>query len=207
MALVEAREKTVVDSARTRVSIRKYDSRPISREEITSIVELAGKAPSAFNVQPWRFIGISDPATRAKLQEAAFGQPQVGEAPGLLVLTSDMKAALADLDSTVHPDMPQDRREKVKETVRGSFAAMTEDEQRAWGRNQSNIALGYLLLVLESLGYGSSPMLGFDPAAVRDILALEEHVEIPAIVAFGYPAESGFPQHRLPVERVLRFVA
>jgi nitroreductase len=50
-------------------------------------------------------------------------------------------------------------------------------------------------------------MLGFDEGKVREILGLQSHVQIPALVAFGHPAEDGYPQYRLPVESVTRLIA
>ena len=196
--------RTAPEAIRSRVSIRKYSDDPVTPAEIREVVELAGHAPSAFNVQPWRFIAVTDPETKLQLQEAAMGQPQVGQAPVVLVVTSDMEAVLANLDSIIHPALPEDKAAGLKAYLESSYGAQTVEQRAAFGRGQTYIALGYLLVALESLGFGSSPMLGFDPAAVRKVLNLPEHVEIPALVAFGRPAEEGFPKHRHPVDTILR---
>ena len=70
---------------------------------------------------------------------------------------------------------------------------MPENEREAWGNAQANIFLGFLLLAAKSLGYDTSPMLGFDPEAVKALLGLPPHVRVPALVAIGKGAESGFP--------------
>ena len=49
-------------------------------------------------------------------------------------------------------------------------------------------------------------MLGFKPDAVKALLGLPEHVQIPALVAIGIGAEDGFPHHRHTLERTVRFV-
>jgi len=190
---------TVEEAARSRVSVRRYTDQPISDAEILEILEVAGKAPSAWNVEPWRFIAVTNHDLKQKLKEAAYGQPQVGAATVLFVVTSDMEAALAKIDDWLHPGLPAERKAQEKTSILATFEKMGLDGRASWGRNQTNIALGYLLLTLKSRGLGSSPMLGFDPAKVREILGLADHVEIPALVAVGYPAEDGFPQHRLPV--------
>jgi nitroreductase len=74
------------------------------------------------------------------------------------------------------------------------------------GRSIAYIALGYLLLAAEAFGFGSSPMLGFDAAKVKAQLQLSAHVEVAALVALGYPDETGLDQHLLPVESLTRFV-
>ena len=74
------------------------------------------------------------------------------------------------------------------------------------GLRQTGIALGYLLLILESRGYGSSPMLGFDPAGVKRLFSLPDHVEVAALVAFGKPANAGRNSVRHELESIARFV-
>src|SRR5690349_2104694 len=73
-----------------RRSVRKYKPLPIPDEDLERILALTGLAPSAFNVQPWRFVVVRDPAVKAQLQQAAYNQPQVGAAPAVIVLYSDM---------------------------------------------------------------------------------------------------------------------
>lgn len=198
--------KSVADAALDRVSIRRYTGNPIPREVLDEIVTLAGKAPSPWNVQPWRVIAVSDPDTKQKLMAAAYGQPQVGAAATVLVVTSDMKDAIDNAHEFVHPGMPEDKRQAQIEDIQKNFNGMGEEKAAQWGFAESNIFLGYLLLVIEAMGYGSSPMLGFDPAQVKELLGIPAHATIPALVAIGEKAEDGFPQFRHPVERILRHV-
>lgn len=196
---------TVSEAARKRVSIRRYTDQPVTREVLHEVLEIAGKAPSAWNVEPWRVIVVQDADLRQKLMAAAYGQPQVGAAPAVLVVSSDMEDAMGRIEEWLHPGIQGERREKEIATIQGIFEKMGLEGRASWGRNQTNIFLGYLLLALASKGLGSSPMLGFDPAQVRELLGLAPHAEIPALVAVGWPAEDGFPQHRLPVETIADF--
>ena len=191
--------------AHSRRSIRRYEPEAIDPSEIREILSLAGRAPSAWNLQPWRFVVVTQPDTKQALQAAAFGQPQVGRAPAVVVLYSDMADALNRLDEILPPEAPADAQEKIRANILGFFGGLSPEQREGWARGQANIALGYLLLVLESRGYGSSPMLGFDPAQVKALLGLPAHVEIPALVAFGKPADAGHASHRLPVDALLRF--
>ena len=169
------------------------------------MLRLAGRAPSAYNVQPWRFVVVEDAESKAKLSEAAYGQQQIVRAPATLVMYSDMESALERMPDSMHPDMPQDKRDAGVESFRATFATQSVAEREAWGNAQANIALGYLLLLAESKGYGTSPMLGFDPEKVKTLLGLPAHVRIPALVSIGYPAEEGFRPHRAPVESLVTF--
>ena len=195
----------VADAAAARRSIRVYKQEPIPREDLDRIFEVVRLAPSAFNVQPWRFVVVTEPELKAKLGAAANGQKQVTGAPAVIVLYTDMKAVLDDIDDIMHPGLPADRRAAGAAGFRASWSRKSDAEREQWGASQGYIALGYLLLAASSLGYGTSPMLGFDPAKVKDALGLPAHVGIPAIVAIGRPDEEGFTHHRHPVERLVTY--
>jgi nitroreductase len=198
-------ETSAAQAALSRRSIRRYDPTQIPEADLRELLRLAGRAPSAFNVQPWRFVVVQDELLKTGLAQAAFGQQQVLHAPATIVLYSDMVDALDRMPEAMHPDMPADKRDAGVQSFRARFATESADEREAWGAAQSNIALGYLLLLAESLGYATSPMLGFDPDKVKALLGLPAHVRIPALVAIGYPAEEGFAPHRLAPETLVNF--
>jgi len=70
----------LIDLIRKRASIRKYSSKPVERETVLKCIEAARLAPSACNVQPWKFIVIQKQtviermveAVRLKLEEGFF---------------------------------------------------------------------------------------------------------------------------------------
>lgn len=196
---------TAVEAAQSRRSIRQYAPAPIPEAELRELLRLAGRAPSAYNVQPWRFIVVQDQALKAELAAAAYGQAQVLRAPATIVMYSDMEDALARMPDAMHPDMPAEKRAAGVESFRATFTTKSVEEREEWGNAQSNIALGYLLLLAESLGYATSPMLGFDPDRVKTLLGLPPHVRIPALVSIGFAAEEGFRPHRLPADTLVEF--
>ncbi len=197
---------TVTEAAEARRSIRKYEPTPIPREALNEILRVTSLAPSPWNIQPWRFVVVEDAATKLKLQEAAYGQAQVGGAPAVIVMYSDMTDALNTIEETVHPGMKGPAGDKAAADIRATFAGFSDADRAAWGNAESNIALGYLLLTAQAHGYSTSPMLGFVPEKVKELLNLPADSRIPALVAIGIGAEDGFPHHRHTVERVTRFV-
>ena len=200
----ETATMTVTEAAEARRSIRAFTPEPVPEADLREILRVAGLAPSAFNVQPWRWVVAREPELKAQLGAAAYGQKQVTGAPAVIVLYSDMADVLAQAEETVHPGMAS-RREEVAKSMRGTWAARTDAERESWGAGQSYIALGYLLLAAQSMGYATSPMLGFDAAEVKRVLDLPAHVAIPALVAIGVADEEGFPHHRHEIDRVATF--
>jgi nitroreductase len=194
---------TALDAAGTRRSIRRYTSKPVSDAQLIQLIETAGRAPSAYNLQPWRWVAVREPALKSRLQAAAYGQPQVGAAPVLLVLHTDTRNALDTMDEIFSPTLPADKVAGTKAHLLDTLGTQGDTEREAWGAGQSYIALGYLLLIAESLGLGTSPMLGFDPEQVKSILGLPAYARVPALVALGHPAEEGFDSPRHTAGRVL----
>lgn len=197
--------ESIARAAERRRSIRIYENTPISEAELRDLLRLAGRAPSAFNVQPWRFIVVQTPELKEKLSAVAYGQQQILRAPATIVMYSDMQNALERLPESMHPDLPEDKRQASVDSFRATFAAQSTEERESWGLGQSNIALGYLLLLAEAKGFGTSPMLGFEPEKVKDLLGLPAHVRVPALISIGYPGEEGFRPHRLPSETLVDF--
>ena len=183
-------------AANTRRSVRAYTPEPVSDEMLTALLTLAGRAPSAFNLQPWRFVVVRDPSLKAALSAAAYGQPQIVNAPVVVALYADMEDTMARLGEIVHPGLPPEKRAETLAMLNGSFGGMTVEQRAIWGNGQANIALGYLLLLAKTEGLDTSPMLGFEPAKVKALLDIPEHATITALVTIGYGAEEGFVSHR-----------
>ncbi|MBI2440400.1 MAG: nitroreductase family protein [Lentisphaerae bacterium] len=73
-----------------RYSVRSYQQRAIEKEKLLAVLEAARLAPSANNVQEWRFVVVQDAETRKKLCVAANNQRFVGEAPVVIVCCSNL---------------------------------------------------------------------------------------------------------------------
>lgn len=195
---------TVPAAAEQRRSIRAYTPDAPSPADLDAILHETSLAPSAWNLQPWRFVVVRDPQLKTKLAGAAYNQKQVTAAPVVIVLYTDMADTLSHLDEIVRPGATAEQRAGFRTMVEGAFAKQDAAEREAWAHAQGFIALGYLLLSAEAHGYATSPMAGFDPEAVKDLLGLPPHVRVPALVALGRAAEEGQPHHRHGLERIAR---
>lgn len=193
------------DAISSRRSIRRFVQEPLDQHDLREIIRLAGLAPSAWNVQPWRFAVVQDPAFKARLREAAYGQAQVTNAPAVIAVYSDMEDVLATAEETAHPGLGSEGRGAQRKTFERVFGAQTVEARGQWGLAQANIAFGFLLVAARGLGYDTSPMLGFDPLKVRELLGLPEHVQFAGLVALGRRAEEGYAHHRHEVDRVATF--
>jgi nitroreductase len=88
-------EPELLSAIRNRRSVREFDDRPVERNKIRICLEAARLAPSADNVQPWRFIVIDDPELKQDFGKTVFsGIYRVTrwalKAPVLLLILSDL---------------------------------------------------------------------------------------------------------------------
>ncbi len=75
----------VFTAIKTRRSIRKYKEVPVPKEQLMQVLEAGRIAPSAGNRQPWKFVVVTDPATRQKLVPACRNQAFIGQAGAVIV--------------------------------------------------------------------------------------------------------------------------
>ncbi|HNX09351.1 MAG TPA: nitroreductase family protein [Methanothrix sp.] len=71
----------LMEAIRARRSIRRFLEKPVEEEKILAVLDSGRLAPSARNMQDWRFIVVRDQATRQKLAVAAKDQQFVAQAP------------------------------------------------------------------------------------------------------------------------------
>ncbi len=76
---------TVMEAIGRRFSVRKFKPYEIEDDRLERVLEAARLAPSARNLQEWRFVVVREPRMRAALAEASNGQGFVGEAPAVIV--------------------------------------------------------------------------------------------------------------------------
>ncbi len=75
----------VSEAIRRRCSCRNYADRPLDKKQLDMILEAARQAPSAKNLQDWRFVVVTDKATKKKLAVAANGQTFIENAGAIIV--------------------------------------------------------------------------------------------------------------------------
>ncbi len=70
-ATMHERATSMLESMRTRRSVREYSPDPVPMEVLRAIIETAAQAPSGANKQPWTFVLVTDPETKSRIRVAA----------------------------------------------------------------------------------------------------------------------------------------
>jgi len=78
----------VMEAIRARYSCRAYLDKPVEKEKLDKVIEAARLAPSAKNLQDWRFVVVTDRQAKKRLAEAASNQMFLADARAILVACS-----------------------------------------------------------------------------------------------------------------------
>lgn len=197
-----------------RYATKQFDPhRKISAPDWASIEDALLLTPSSGGLQPWKFIVVTDPAARAKLLPASYGQAQITDASHLVVFAAKKNFSESDVDAFISHTaatrgVPVESLAPFRGMLVGGIVqSMDEKARDAWARNQAYIALGNLLTSAALLGIDACPMEGFDRAQYDEILGLNAQGLATAVIAtVGYRAATdkyaNAPKVRFPKEQV-----
>ncbi len=93
----------VYEAVRTRKSVRSFLDRPVEDALLERIFEAARLAPSARNVQEWRFVAVRDAAVRRRIAIDAARQPFIGTAPVLLACCAETDGRIMRCGQAAYP--------------------------------------------------------------------------------------------------------
>ncbi|MFH1487644.1 MAG: nitroreductase family protein [Pseudomonadota bacterium] len=165
----------------------------VSDELLKELIQLASRAPSSFNLQPWSLIILRDEEEKMRLRKLAWDQPKVSEAPVVFIV-------LADRDGWKegHPfvernfsemvkagSMKEDQHEWFLNACQGLYGASEEKQQAFACKNAAFFAMT-LMLTAKHLGLDSHPMDGFDHDGVRRAFNIPDNYWIPLLLAVGH---------------------
>ena len=174
----------------------------MSEEEINQLFELAMLSPTAFNIQNWRFVAVTDPALRAEIRKVSWDQVQVTDASLLIVICADLKA-WAKEPERYWRNASEEVQNILIPAIEGYYSG-NDQVQRDEAMRSCGIAAQTIMLAAKSLGYDSCPMDGFDFDAVGKLINLPEDHIVSMFVAVGKAAKEAFPRGgQLPIDEVV----
>ena len=156
----------------TRVSIRKFEDRPVETEKTAQLLKAAMQAPSAGNQQPWEFYVVTDRDKIKALSEISPYAACAENAPAVIV--------------------PCYRTEGIRwsETVLMDLSCATE-----------NLLLEAVSLGLGGVWLCAAPFEDRMTKA-EAVLGDPEGLRVFALVPVGYPAETREQQNRFDERRI-----
>ena len=167
----ETQSMSVAQAIQSRRSIKAYDPHHrMTQAEIDALMALVLLSPTAFNIQNWRFVLVTDPVLRQQIRAVSWNQAQVEEASLLIVITADLKS-WAKQPERYWQDAPQIVQDHLVPAI-GNYYTGNDQAQRDEAMRSCGIAAMTIMLAAKEMGYDTCPMDGFDFDAVAKLLNL-----------------------------------
>ncbi|HEY8399310.1 MAG TPA: nitroreductase family protein [Flavihumibacter sp.] len=170
---------TYLDHLNWRYATKRYNGEKVPEQKLNNILEAIRLAPSSLGLQPFDVLVIEDQETREKIAAAAYNQPSITESALILVFAAwktvspeQVEAYISNIAST--RNVPLESLEGFKQSILSHIATKNEEQQFQWNARQAYIALGYGTAAAALEKVDSTPMEGFIPARVDEILGLKE---------------------------------
>ena len=170
----------VFEAMEMRHSVRSFEEgKDVSEELVEKLLSCACLAPSAGNVQPWRFMVVRDPEMKHNLSRAALGQGFVAAAPVVIAVCSDLAAHASSYGS------------------RGVELYSIQD---------TAAAIENLLLTATSLGLGACWVGAFREEEASRVLGLRQDLRPVALIPVGYPRRPGSQPHKTNHKKFTKYI-
>jgi len=182
-----------VDAIRSRRAVKHFDAdHDMTEAEVNELLSLAVLSPTAFNIQNWRFVIVSDPALRKQIRAVAWDQSQVTDTSLFIILCADLRSWEKQPDR-YWVNAPKEVIEfmipAIDEYYRGKDQVQRDEAMRSCG-----IVAQTLMLAAKSMGYDSCPMDGFDYEKVGELIKLPDDHVIAMFVAIGKGTKEAWPR-------------
>ena len=180
------------EAINARRSVKHYDpAHQMTDDEIKKLLSLAILSPTAFNIQNWRFVIVSDPELRKQIRKVAWDQSQVTDTSLFIVMCADLKSW--EQPGRYWTDAPKEVQDfmipAIDDYYRGKEQVQRDEAMRSCG-----IAAQTLMLAAKSMGYDSCPMDGFDFGKVAELIKLPDDHIIAMFVAIGKKIKETWPR-------------
>ena len=182
-----------VDAIRTRRAVKHFDANhQMSKEEVNELLSLAVLSPTAFNIQNWRFVVVTDPALRKQIREVAWDQAQVTDSSLFIVVCADLKS-WEKQPGRYWANAPKEIQDFMLPAI-DAYYRDKDQVQRDEAMRSCGIVAQTLMLAAKSMGYDSCPMDGFDFETVAELIHLPEDHVIAMFVAIGKGTKEAWPR-------------
>lgn len=174
-----------------RYATKRMTGKKIPQEKVEVILESIRLSASSIGLQPYKIVVIENRELLEQIKPLAYNQAQITEASHLLVFAAwenvTNEAIEEYLNRTAQErNVSLESLNSTKEYLVG-LTKNTADQNFNWAARQAYIALGTGLIAAASQEVDATPMEGFNPSALDELLGLKEKgLKSISILALGY---------------------
>jgi nitroreductase len=190
-------QTTLLKQLNWRYATKKMDpAKAVPQDKVDLIVEAIRMAPTSSGTQPFELIVVTNPEVRQNIQQAANGQSPITDGSHLLVFaawdtyTEARIDAVKQLNVDARGDLPLI--DQYYGNLKTNYVPRPAEVNYAHAARQAYIALGVALVAAAEQEVDSTPMEGFDPAKVDEILGLTDRgLRSVVLLPLGYRDPTG----------------
>ena len=169
----------------------------VSQEKIERILEAVRLTPTSSGLQPFEILLVTNPEIRAKIKPVAWNQAQVIDCSHLLVFaawdnyTAERINMMFDLTNEIR-GFKNEGWEKYRNQLLSTYPQRDAEVNYQHAARQAYIGVGTAMIAAAFEEVDCTPMEGFDPQAVDEILALKQRgLRSVVMLPLGYRQEDG----------------
>lgn len=188
----------LLESLQWRYATKKMDpAKAVSEEKIDFILEAIRLTATSSGLQPYKVIVVTNPDVRAEIVPHAWNQAQITDGSHLLVFaawdnyTSERINHMFDLVNEQR-GFKNEGWENYRQMLLSTYPGRDAQTNFEHAARQAYIGLGSALIAAAEMKVDCTPMEGFSPDKVDEILNLKEKgLKSVLLLPLGYRAESG----------------
>lgn len=188
----------LLETLQWRYATKKMDpAKTVPQDKVERILEAVRLTASSSGLHPYEVFVVTNPALREQIKPHAWNQSQVTEASHLLVFaawdnyTVERINQRFDLVNEVR-GFKNEGWEAYRQQILATYPQRDAETNYQHAARQAYIGVGTALIAAAQEKVDSTPMEGFDPAKVDDILGLREKgLRSVVMLPLGYRADAG----------------
>ena len=182
----------LLDKLNWRYAAKAMTNQKVPQDKVANILEAISLAPTSSGLQPFEVYVITKQAVKDKIRAIAWNQSVVSDCSHLLVFaawdiyTEDRINKMFDLTNTVR-GFKNEGWENYRQMLLASYPQKEAEENFNHTAKQAYIAFSQAIAAAALEGVDSTPIEGFDPAALDEILGLRKKgLRSCVMLALGY---------------------
>ena len=188
----------LIQKLQWRYAAKKLDpARPVPDEKVERILEAVRLTASSSGLQPYELIVVTNPELRAQIKPHAWGQQQITDCSHLLVFAAWDNYTVERINMMF--DLVNEERgfmnegwENYRQQILATYPGRDAETNYQHAARQAYIGVGTALIAAAEEEVDSTPMEGFDPAKVDEILGLKARgLRSVVMIPLGYRAAEG----------------
>ena len=188
----------LLETLQWRYATKKMDpTKTVPQEKVERILEAVRLTASSSGLQPYEVFVVTTPALREQIKPHAWNQSQVTDSSHLLVFaawdnyTTERINQMFDLVNTVR-GFKNEGWEAYRQQILATYPQRDAETNYQHAARQAYIGVGTALIAAAAEHVDSTPMEGFDPAKVDEILGLRARgLRSVVMLPLGYRADEG----------------